>query len=654
METIDDPSSFAKNPPLVSTYGKTMKLLNNLLFLFLGSSLMAQQPAASSNSGLSSDVKPGEVLAAMKKVADWQLTQPPRHATDDWTYGALYAGMMALSQVADSPAYHDAMMEMGRKHDWKPAKRIYHADDHCVSQTYAELYYQHRDPAMIAPTIERFDFILANAPTNELNFRVKGAQQRWAWCDALFMSPPAWLRLYLATGDKRYVEYMDKEWKATSDYLYDKEEHLYFRDSTYFEKREANGKKVFWSRGNGWVMGGLARVLQVMPPEHPTRKFYQEQFKEMAAKIAALQQADGLWHSSLLDPESYPLKETSGSGFYTFALAWGVNRGVLDRAQYEPVVRKAWKALVECVNADGKLEHVQPVGADPRKFDPTHSDVYGVGAYLLAGSEIYRLALRDATAAAYGSFMPQRKDDFAWENDRIAYRVYGPALERTGEISSGLDIWCKRVRQPVIEAWYYTADYHTDKGQGLDFYKVGPSRGCGGTGVWVDGKFFVAKNFVTWQSIKNGPDEVVFELGYAPYDAGSLKIRETRKFTLEKGKNLNHIATRFDWDGGPDEIEAGVGIVKRAGGGAVDFSSEGSWMAYWEPEQGKNGAIGCGVVLTSAGKQKDTTEQAFLLTTVKRGQPLVYFAGAGWSKSGDFPDKEAWLKYVRAAAEQKR
>jgi rhamnogalacturonyl hydrolase YesR len=589
---------------------------------------------------------PAAILATMRQVADWQLVQTNRHATDDWTYGALYAGMMALSDVADSPKYHDAMMEMGRKHGWKPAKRIYHADDVCVCQTYLELYFQHRDPAMIAPTLERFDFILGHARTNNLDFSVKGSQERWSWCDALFMSPPAWLRAYLATGDKRYLDLMDREWKFTSDYLYDKEEHLYFRDSTYFKKREANGKKVFWSRGNGWVLGGLARVLQVMPPEHATRKFYEQQFKEMAAKVATLQQPDGLWRSSLLDPDSYPLKETSGSGFYTFALAWGINRGLLDRAQYEPIVRRAWQGLVDCVTQEGKLEHVQPVGADPKKFDPTHSDVYGVGAFLLAGSEMYRLALSELPAAAYGTFMPQRKDDFAWENDRIAFRIYGPALERTGEISSGVDIWCKRTRSPIIERWYYRADYHKDHGEGLDCYKVGPTPGCGGTGIWREGKLYGANNFVTWRVLENGPSRVVFEVGYAPYGAGGIKVRETRRFSLEAGSNLNRIESRFDWDGGPEELQAGVGIVKRAGGGAPEYAKDGSWMAYWEPEQPGSGTIGCGIIMSSPAKPMDTTEQALLLSPVKRGQPLVYYAGAAWSKSGDFLDKAGWVRYV--------
>ncbi len=323
----------------------------------------------------------------------------------------LYAGLGALNNLADTPKYHDALLDIGRKNDWKPAKRTYMADDHCVCQMYLDLYFQDRDPAMLAPTRARFDDILAHPATNALNFSVKQATGRWSWCDALFMGPSAWLRLYLATGDSRYLEFMDKEWRATSDYLYDPEERLYFRDSTYFQKREANGKKVFWARGNGWVLAGLARVLEIMPPSHPLHGFYQKEFQDMANKIASLQQPDGLWRASLLDPASFPLQEASGSGFFTFALAWGVNRGLLDRATCEPVVRRGWKALQECLTAEGKLEHVQPIGADPQKFAPTSTELYGVGAFLLAGSELYRLALSQQPAAAYGMFVPARFDD---------------------------------------------------------------------------------------------------------------------------------------------------------------------------------------------------------------------------------------------------
>ena len=365
-----------------------------LLILAVSTTALWAQPTSSAKP--SAEISPAAVLTTMKLVADWQLAHPSPTAAsykeNTWTYGALYTGVMALNEVAGTPKYHDAMVAVGKKFDWHLAPRTYHADDHCVGQTYLELFLQDRDPAMLAPTKARFDFILANSPTNDLNMNIKGSQNRWSWCDALFMGPPAWIRLWKATGDQRYLDFMDNEWRATSDFLYDTNEHLFFRDSSYFEKREANGKKIFWSRGNGWVMAGLARVLKHLPPEHPHRKFYETQFQEMAAKIASLQQPDGLWRSSLLDPESYPLKETSGSGFYTFALAWGINNHLLDRAAYEPVVRKAWSALVECVTPEGKLEHVQPIGADPKKFLPTDTEVYGAGAFLLAGRELYQLA----------------------------------------------------------------------------------------------------------------------------------------------------------------------------------------------------------------------------------------------------------------------
>jgi hypothetical protein len=215
------------------------------------------------------------------------------------------------------------------------------------------------------------------------------------------MGPPAWVRLFAATGDDKYLNFAIANWWRSEDFLYDQEEHLFFRDSTYFKKTEANGKKVFWGRGNGWVMGGLVRVLQYLPMNHPDRPRFEQLFKDMSAKVRTCQQADGLWRASLLDPDSYPLKETSGSGFFTYALAWGVNQGLLDRPTFEPAVRKAWSALVACVDADGKLTHVQPIGADPKKFAESSTEVYGVGAFLLAGSEVYRLAvMQDAKAIA--------------------------------------------------------------------------------------------------------------------------------------------------------------------------------------------------------------------------------------------------------------
>jgi len=214
----------------------------------------------------------------------------------------------------------------------------------------------------------------------------------WWWCDALFMSPPVLLRMYAITNDRKYLDYMDHEWWLTSGRLYNQQEHLYFRDSRYFPQKEANGKPIFWSRGNGWVMGALVNVLRIMPSDYPSRPKYVAQFREMAEKVAAIQSADGLWRSGLLDPAAYDLPEVSGSAFFTFAIAYGINEKILDRKTYLPVVERSWKRMLGHVYADGRLGSIQPIDGQPGKFKPSASYVYGVGGFLMAGSEMHRLA----------------------------------------------------------------------------------------------------------------------------------------------------------------------------------------------------------------------------------------------------------------------
>jgi len=401
-------------------------------------------PAAGSGAGLEAQ----SILSTLHAVADWQLEHPSRHSSTDWTQGAGDAGMMALAGLPGGRRYEEAMLAMGRTNNWSPGPRRYHADDHAVGMTYCELFFKHQSPEMIKPLQVCFDGILAQPSRVALDFRVSGNQNRWSWCDSLFMSPPAWLRLHVATGDRKYLDFMNTEWWATTGYLYDKEEHLYFRDSTYFSRREANGKKVFWGRGNGWVMAGLCRVLQYFPKDHPDRSRYESLYKEMAAKILSLQQSDGLWRASLLDPASYPLKETSGSGFYCFALAWGINEGYLDRAATLPAVEKAWAALVGCVTPDGKLTHVQPIGADPKKFDPDATEVYGVGAFLLAGSEVYKLA----QSVGLDSLIPGHPRLIMKESDLAALKKQhetDPVLQRI--VSQALAEADRQIGKPALE-----------------------------------------------------------------------------------------------------------------------------------------------------------------------------------------------------------
>ena len=350
-------------------------------------------------------------LSVMELVGDWQLAHPSEHAATDWTQAAGYAGLMALADISSSPRFLEAMLKMARANHWKLGPRPYHADDQCVGQTYAELFFRFKDASMIAPMREQFDWILAHPKEGSLDFDAHqnpDRLDRWSWCDSLFMAPPVWVRLSAATSVKTYSDFAVDHWWKTSEFLFDRNEHLFFRDSSYFERREANGSKVFWSRGNGWVMAGLVRVLQFLPAAHPAHARFVEQYRAMADKILACQQPDGLWRASLLDPADYPLKETSGSGFFCYALAWGINKGLLDRARYEPAVMIAWRGLVECVADDGRLTHVQPIGADPKKFDPSATEVYGVGAFLLAGSQVYHLVKDGENIPAGGPLVPEK------------------------------------------------------------------------------------------------------------------------------------------------------------------------------------------------------------------------------------------------------
>jgi rhamnogalacturonyl hydrolase YesR len=333
---------------------------------------------------LSPAIKPREIQKAMRKVADWQLRTAENRFSTDWTYAALYDGLLAASRTTGDKRYHDAVLHFAERNGWKLGTRFSHADDEAVAQSYLELYFEHRSPDRIAAIKEEADKLLAR-PDDP-------AKDLWWWCDALFMSPPALARLYKATGDKRYLDYMDRQWWLTSAHLYDPTAHLYSRDASYLDRHEKNGAKLFWSRGNGWVLGGFARVLPYMPADYPSRAKYVMQFREMAQAVTAIQGEDGLWRSGLLDAAAYPHPEVSGSAFFTFALAWGINEGLLDRKTYEPVVAKAWKGLLTHIYADGRLGSIQKVGAAPGDLSPGGSYVYGVGAFLLAGSEVDRLS----------------------------------------------------------------------------------------------------------------------------------------------------------------------------------------------------------------------------------------------------------------------
>ena len=388
-----------------------LRLLGIFLFALVmaGAQTGGQQPAAkdrSAGSGdtpdvagplatdLSPSLTPTAIAKAMRKVGDWELEHSQQKFSQDWTFAALYRGLLAASDTLHDRKYKDALLAAGNQFEWKLGPRETEADDQAIGYAYLALYRETHDAKMLEPTKTQFDRLLA-LPDVCTETCPEGHNQttlRWWWCDALFMAPPVWAELAGITGNHAYLDHMDKQWWATSKLLYDPDEHLYSRDAGFLDKHEANGKRLFWSRGNGWVIAGLALVLEQMPHNYPGRARYVQQFREMAVKLKSIQGEDGLWRPGLLDPSAYPLPEVSGSAFYIYAMAWGIRHGLLDRATYLPAVTKGWAGLLSHVYADGRLGSIQPIGAAPDQYKPQTSYVFGAGAFLMAGSELYQFA----------------------------------------------------------------------------------------------------------------------------------------------------------------------------------------------------------------------------------------------------------------------
>ena len=332
------------------------------------------------------------ILDVMHRVADWQIMNPREPHQLNWHYGAFYTGVWTLYKTTGEERYKNEIWNLGQKYNWKLLNDIYHADRLTIAQSFVDLYMEEKDPEMLEKIQWVLDMHLDRRPPADVRYKDNPySGEWWTWCDALYMAPPTFVRVYKATGEKKYLEYMNQHWWKTSDYLYSKEDSLFYRDDRFFDHRTENGKKLFWGRGNGWVIAGLARIIPYIPEDYPDRGKFVQQFKEMAAKLLRIQDEDGLWRVSLDDPAYLDIGESSGSAFFTFALAWGVNNDMLDPEHYSPAILKAWKALVGNVNQQGRLGFVQQVAGSPYPFFDYQSHVYASGAFLLAGCEILKL-----------------------------------------------------------------------------------------------------------------------------------------------------------------------------------------------------------------------------------------------------------------------
>lgn len=329
----------------------------------------------------------------------------------------------------------------------------------------------------------------------------------------------------------------------------------------------------------------------------------------------------------------------------------------------------------------GKVLPYQVTNVAPQAKDPKNEGIaYGELIFqhdFKSGekSATFTVEKTEALAPVFPSkvsarYIQERLDDFAWENDKVAHRTYGPALaapapEGSGKevlVTSGMDIWFKRVPYPIVDRWYNKGHdhYHDDEGEGMDMYNVGKSRGAGGVGIWDGKTLYTGVNYAGWKVIANGPVRAIFELSYDAWDAAGAKVSEVKRFTVDAGHYFDQIDSTFNFTGA-QQLTAAIGLNKTPADKGQDAKVTPSTqpadraLLQWV-EQKSNGAFGTAIIVPTAGEKDYAEDQFNSLITAKivSGQPLRYYVGAGWSRGGDFAEREDWQKYVSAQAARVR
>jgi unsaturated rhamnogalacturonyl hydrolase len=314
-----------------------------------------------------------------------------------WTRAVYYEGLMALHAIDKKKVYYDYAMQWGDKHKWglRGGVKTRNADNQCCGQTFIDLYIldgkQH--PERIKDIKESIDLMKATDKVDD-----------WNWIDALQMAMPVLVKLGNLYNDtsyfnRMYAMYAFTKYNHGGKGLYNTAEKLWWRDKDFVPPyKEPNGDDCYWSRGNGWVVAALVRTLEALPKTDPHYNEYLQDYKDMCAALLPLQREDGYWNVSLVDPTHFGGKEVSGTSLFCYGFAWGINNKILDKATYFPPLTKAWNAMTtEVVHPDGKLGYVQGTGKEPKDGQPVNYDHtpdfedYGLGCFLLAGTEIYKM-----------------------------------------------------------------------------------------------------------------------------------------------------------------------------------------------------------------------------------------------------------------------
>jgi hypothetical protein len=431
-----------------------------------------------------------------------------------------------------------------------------------------------------------------------------------------------------------------------------------------------------WSRGNGWGSFALAAFVRDLPARHPRRKDVNALAKRYYTAVLKHQNADGLWHQEMSDPTSFI--ETSGSGLLLYGLGVAIEKGIISKNKLS-AFQRGISGYLAYIGPDGSVGSVcgpclcpgKGTKADYAAKTGMYNDAHGFGPVVLAFSQAIRLGITQVVPAkapgsyaqpdtalrkpqTYIRYMPEANGNILWENDRVAFRVYGPPVK--DRVSSGIDVWTKSVDYPIIDKWYRLngagKEYHEDRGEGCDFFHVGFGRGNGGTAIWHNGKPYVSQPYATHRILKNAAAEIEFELVYAPWPVdggpeGQFMVSERKVISMKMGTNLFKVVSTFETDyQGP--LTAAIGI-SFAGSPEVLQDPKTGTLTLWESYQPKNGELGTSIVASPDVVQGFGLfgKDQFMLVNVKAGQPVTYYAGAGWTKNPHVGSKQDWLTYIQ-------
>lgn len=486
--------------------------------------------------------------------------------------------------------------------------------------------------------------------------------------DIVLTVTPYLLYSGLLENNQEYIDYA--VWMVTSvwDILHDEESGLIHQARACKGHPEGYITQDCWSRGNGWLSMALASLLKDLPKSHPQRKTVEKLARNYFTAAFRYQDAEGLWHQEMTWPQSYV--EISGSALLLYGAGAALQAGVLPK-KYMKQYMNGLKGLMRYVDMTGNvantcsgcLAYLNGTKADYDSHAYYTNEAHAFGPILLAYSKAIELgidtldldfepgvAFAGKVPACHVRFIKERKEDIAWENDRVAFRIY--SREVKGKVSSGVDFWTKNVAHPVVESWYALndrgMDYHTDRGEGYDFYAVGRNRGIGGTGVMSVNGLVVPEPYANYRIYSDTPDLVDFEITYQPYEVDGKMIYEKKRIKMVLSTHFYQVTSTLETSDGSNATLA-VGLTD-FGSAEVETDAHKGMLSLVEKISDKDGSIGCAVFADSAkvkGFARSGKDRLILLD-VKSGVPVTYYIGAGWSKDTRFdPFANKWPRLIK-------